>query len=132
MTRPTGSAARSRRWGRILTVAFAAIGLTGPGPRADEVLIDGIAAQVGSEIVLLSDVQELARPVEQRMRAAGVSEDEIRNMHADALERLIEAKLIESVVHRLEMTVEQGFKMIFSAGMAVPESAPTEPSGAGR
>ena len=26
-------------------------------------------------------------------------------------------------VHRLEMTVEEGFKMILSAGMAVPESA---------
>ena len=35
-------------------------------------------------------------------------------------------------VHRLGMTVEEGFKMIFSAGMAVPESAPTESSGADR
>ena len=81
-----------------------AVALAGsPAAHADEVLVDGIAAQVGSEIVLLSDVQELARPVEQRMRAAGVSEEEIRNMHADALERLIEAKLIESVVIRLEL-----------------------------
>ena len=30
-------------------------------------------------------------------------------------------------VHRLDMTVEEGFKMIFSAGMAVPESAEPEP-----
>jgi uncharacterized membrane protein len=30
-------------------------------------------------------------------------------------------------VHRLDMTVEEGFKMIFSAGMAVPESAKPEP-----
>jgi uncharacterized membrane protein len=32
-----------------------------------------------------------------------------------------------SRVHRLEMTVEEGFKMILSAGMAVPESAAVEP-----
>lgn len=30
-------------------------------------------------------------------------------------------------VHRLDMTVEEGFKMIFSAGMAVPESTSAEP-----
>jgi len=31
-----------------------------------------------------------------------------------------------SRVRRLEMSVEEGFKMIFSAGVAVPESAPDE------
>jgi uncharacterized membrane protein len=35
-------------------------------------------------------------------------------------------------VHRLDMSVEEGFKMIFSAGMAVPEPAPSEPSAAER
>ena len=70
---------------------------------AAEVLVDGIAAQVGSQIVLLSDVQELSRPVEERMRAAGLSESEIQSMRGDALERLIESKLIESVVVRLEL-----------------------------
>jgi peptidyl-prolyl cis-trans isomerase SurA len=71
---------------------------------ADEVLLDGIAAQVGNEVVLLSEIQELARPIEQRMRAQGASSAEIANMHAEALERLIEAKLIEGVVQRLELT----------------------------
>ncbi len=33
-----------------------------------------------------------------------------------------------SRVHRLEMTVEEGFKMILSAGMAVPELAAGEPA----
>ena len=32
-------------------------------------------------------------------------------------------------VHRLAMSIEEGFKMIFSAGMAVPESAPGERQG---
>ena len=37
------------------------------------------------------------------MRAAGLSESEIQSMRGDALERLIESKLIESVVVRLEL-----------------------------
>jgi len=103
--------AEARRRGPIfgLAVLAAALLVAPPGAgRAAEVMVDGIAAQVGSEIVLLSEVQELARPIEERMRAAGVSEDEIRSMHADALERLIEAKLIESVVARLELEATEG------------------------
>lgn len=89
--------------------AAACVAIGGLSPAsADEVLVDGIAAQVGSEIVLVSEVQELARPVEERMRAAGASEAEIRSMHGDALERLIEAKLIESVVTRLELEATEG------------------------
>ena len=71
--------------------------------RAEPVLIDGIAAQVGTEIVLISEVQELAKPIEERMRAQGIAESDIRSMYRDALERLIESKLIEGVVKRLEL-----------------------------
>jgi len=90
--------------------ALLAVGLGAPAGEAlaEEVLLDGIAAQVGSQIVLISEVQELARPIEERMRAGGASEAEIRSMHADALERLIEAKLIESVVTRLELDATEG------------------------
>jgi len=76
---------------------------SGPASAAEEVLVDGIAAQVGTEIVLLSEVQALAKPVEDRMRAAGAPENQIQAMHADALERLIESKLVEAVVRRLEL-----------------------------
>ena len=86
----------------------AVLGLPLGGARAEEVLVDGIAAQVGAEIVLLSEVHELARPIEERMRAAGAPEAEIRNMHSDALERLIESKLIETVVSRLELEATEG------------------------
>jgi len=72
-------------------------------PKAEPALIDGIAAQVGTEIVLISEVHELAKPIEDRMRAQGAPETEIRNMYRDALERLIESKLIEGVVKRLEL-----------------------------
>jgi peptidyl-prolyl cis-trans isomerase SurA len=84
----------------------AGLGLLGAplsSPRAEPALIDGIAAQVGTEIVLISEVQELAKPIEDRMRAQGAGESDIRNMYRDALERLIEAKLIEGVVKRLEL-----------------------------
>jgi peptidyl-prolyl cis-trans isomerase SurA len=95
----------------------AATGFAGSA-RADEVLVDGIAAQVGSHIVLISEVQELARPIEERMRAAGASEGEIRSMHADALERLIEARLIETVVTRLELDATEGEVDAAIAGIA--------------
>lgn len=93
------------RLARLMGVVAGLLTMAGGAgvPHAAEVLIDGVAAQVGAEIVLLSEVQELAGPVEERMRAAGVSDAEIQNMHADALERLIEAKLIETVVSRLEL-----------------------------
>ncbi len=90
--------------GRALLVLIAAVSAATGGPAGGaEVLVDGIAAQVGAEIVLLSEVQELARPIEERMRAAGVSQAEIESMRGDALERLIESKLIETVVARLEL-----------------------------
>jgi len=101
----------SRRLLCALMLGFGLLGglLAGPPAHAgEEILVDGIAAQVGSEIVLISEVQELARPVEERMRAGGASEAEIRAMHGDALERLIEAKLIESVVTRLELEATEG------------------------
>lgn len=70
----------------------------------DEVLIDGIAAQVGSDIVLLSQVRSLAAPVEKRMREAGLSDAEILTMRSEALDRLIETKLIEEMVQRMELS----------------------------
>jgi len=110
-----GSSSLRSRVGRLLfwTSLWAvwiaiglALGLLGAPvspARADAALIDGIAAQVGTEIVLISEVQELAKPIEDRMRAQGASEDDVRNMYRDALERLIESKLIEGVVKRLEL-----------------------------
>jgi parvulin-like peptidyl-prolyl isomerase len=76
-------------------------------PRTDEVVVDGIAAQVGSEVVLLSEVRRLAAPFEQQMRAAGLPETEILVMRADALERLIETKLVEEVVRRMQLSATE-------------------------
>lgn len=69
----------------------------------NEMLVEGIAAQVGGGVVLVSEVRRLSAPIEARMRKAGVSEAEIRAMRAEALERLIEQRLIEDVVRRAQL-----------------------------
>lgn len=94
----------------VLTIAASAL-LTSAGSLqpagAAERLTEGIAAQVGSDIVLISEVMELAGPVEERLRQAGAPEQEIAMVRRDALERLIESRLLTSVVDRLELGAER-------------------------
>jgi peptidyl-prolyl cis-trans isomerase SurA len=74
-----------------------------PGRAADQAgLIDGIAAQVDGQIVLVSEVMRAVRPQEEAMRQAGAPELEIARLRADGLERLIEARLVEKVVAESE------------------------------
>ena len=72
-------------------------------PSSSEVLVEGIAAQVGSGVVLVSEVRRLSSPIEARMRKGGAPESEIRKMRAEALERLIEERLIDDIVHRYQL-----------------------------
>jgi peptidyl-prolyl cis-trans isomerase SurA len=67
--------------------------------RGEELLVDGIAAQVGSEIVLVSEVLELVGPVEAEARAQGAAERDVAKLRADALEQLIEQRLLSRVAH---------------------------------
>ncbi len=67
-------------------------------------LIDGIAAQVGSEIVLVSEVEQVAAPIEQKMRQEGAPEAEIERLRATVLDRLIERRLVALVVRRAELS----------------------------
>lgn len=66
-------------------------------------LVDGIAAQVGTRIVLISEVLRSVGPQEAMMREGGAPETEIMKLRAEALEGLIEARLIEGVVSQLEL-----------------------------
>jgi peptidyl-prolyl cis-trans isomerase SurA len=66
-------------------------------------LVDGIAAQVGSEIVLISDVYQIAEPTEKRIRGAGATNEDIAMLRAEVLEQLIERALIQQVVRRAEL-----------------------------
>ena len=70
-------------------------------------LVEGIAAQVGSGVVLVSEVRRIAAPVEARMRKAGAPEAEIFAMRATALDRLIETRLIEDVVKRAQLAASE-------------------------
>ncbi len=88
----------------VITAVLATVFSSMPAPAlAEEILVDGVAAQVGSQIVLASEIEEIARPILERMREAGVSQEEMLQMRKDALERLIESRLIDGVVQQLEL-----------------------------
>ena len=70
-----------------------------------EELIDGIAAQVGSDIVLISEVFHITSPLEETMRSNGVDGAGINQFRAEALERLIEQKLLSQLAERNELEV---------------------------
>jgi peptidyl-prolyl cis-trans isomerase SurA len=73
------------------------------GAASAQEIVDGIAAQVGSEIVLISDVYQIAEPPERRLREQGASNKDIAMLRAEILERMIERALIRQVVRRAEL-----------------------------
>ena len=73
------------------------------GAARAELLLDGIAAQVGSEVVLVSDVHATAGPTAARARAQGATDEEIRQLYVDVLEEMIDRALIQQVVRRAEL-----------------------------
>ncbi|MDH3519820.1 MAG: SurA N-terminal domain-containing protein [Myxococcales bacterium] len=66
-------------------------------------LVDGIAAQVGNSIVLVSEVTHFVAPQEAAMRSAGASESDIAKLRAQGLEHLIESRMIEDLVRQAEL-----------------------------
>jgi peptidyl-prolyl cis-trans isomerase SurA len=70
---------------------------------AEEQIVDGLAAQVGSQIVLVSEVMRMIGPREASLREAGAPASEIHKLRADGLERMIEQRLVEEVVRRGEL-----------------------------
>ena len=104
-------------------------------------LIDAVAAQVGGDVVLLSEVIELSAPIEKRMRDGGARDGDVLVMRSDVLDRLIEQKLVKDVVRRLELnasdeevdaairsiaqdtgiTTRQLLRSVTSHGLSLPE-----------
>ncbi len=74
---------------------------------AEGEFVDGIAAQVGSDIVLASEVDRFAQPIERRMEDAGAGQAEIARMRAEILDRMIERRLIEQAVRRVEIDASE-------------------------
>jgi peptidyl-prolyl cis-trans isomerase SurA len=90
---------------RRALLVMAAITLAGvpSAARATEQLVDGIAAQVGDQVVLISEVMTMVASAEAQMRAQGAPDIEIAKLRADGLERMIEWRLIENVVRQAEL-----------------------------
>lgn len=76
-----------------------------PAPAAQGELVDGIAAQVGTDVVLVSEVTRLSAPLEGKMREQGATDQDIELMRADVLERLIDRKLVQLFAKRAEIQV---------------------------
>ena len=96
----------------LVTVIAALMLLSTAGFRPSSALaaerqVEAIVAQVGNDVILLSEVIELSAPVEERMRQAGAPPSEIVRIRKDALERLIETRLVSSVVERLELGADR-------------------------
>jgi len=88
---------------RLLHSSLACLWLLAWSAHAEEELVDGIAAQVGTDIVLVSEVVDLVAPNERRLRAAGAPEAEIAKLRANGLETMIERRLVEKVVRELDL-----------------------------
>ncbi len=92
---------RQMRQGWLAALVGALV--VGTPAAATEQLADGIAAQVGSDVVLVSEVMHVARPTETQLKAAGAPAAEIAKVRANALEQLIETRLLARVVKQSEL-----------------------------
>ncbi len=99
---------KTRVFGRFgVHAAVVALGLSAaPAETRAADLLDGIAAQVGTEVVLISEVNRIAEPIERRMRAGGVQEQEIADMKSEVLDSLIENRLLDLTAQRAEVEAE--------------------------
>ena len=88
---------------RFVLLLSLACGLLACPALADEVLVDGIAAQVGTDIVLVSEVLRIVEPSEREMRRQGLPENQIAKLRAEGLETMIEWRLIEKMVRNADL-----------------------------
>lgn len=106
--RPCSRPVRPRSALIVLPALLALLGALAPAPGAlaqPQQLIDGIAAQVGGEVVLISDVMNAAAPHEAQARRAGADEQVIAGIRGQVLEREIERALIRQFAQRSEIEV---------------------------
>jgi parvulin-like peptidyl-prolyl isomerase len=98
-----------------LTLAVGAVFI---GSASAREIIDGVAAQVGGEVVLVSEVEEMAKPMDKRMLDQGAGQGDLLVMRSEVLERLIEQKLLSDMVRRLELNVSDEEVSTAIAGIA--------------
>jgi peptidyl-prolyl cis-trans isomerase SurA len=92
---------RIARLAAFSALLLSAVQITAQEP--DKELVDGIAAQVGKRVVLVSEVMRFIAPQEAKMRAAGAPESEIAKLRAQALEAMIESRLVEEMVEKADL-----------------------------
>ena len=66
--------------------------------------VEGVAAQGGGEIVLLSEVQKMAAPIALKLLEQGGTIEDLVKTHEQALDRLIEQALIRQVIRQAELS----------------------------
>ncbi len=88
---------------RSALLALAAALAAAAPAAAEPEIVDGIAAQVDGRIVLVSEVMRSVGEREAAMREQGAPDSAIAKLRADALERLIESRLIEGMVEKAEL-----------------------------
>lgn len=76
-------------------------------PMKAEVLVEGIAAQVGTDIVLASEVLQAAAEPTALARREGATSGDISRIRAEILDRMIERALIQQVVERAELQASE-------------------------
>lgn len=95
-------------------------------PAQEEEMVDGIAAQVGSRVVLVSEVMQSVSPQEIALREMGAPEQRIAALRADGLERMIEARLIDEMVKRTELYASEEEVDAAIEGIAAENGITTE------
>lgn len=88
---------------RILETSLIVLLMAGINPASAEEVVDGIAAQVGSDVVLLSEVYSLAAPTAKKIRSQGGGAMDLVRVHEEALDRLIDKALVRQVVEKAEL-----------------------------
>jgi peptidyl-prolyl cis-trans isomerase SurA len=111
---------------RIIPWITAGVLLAASPASPDEILVDGIAAKVGEDVVLFSQVIAMVADGEKQMRAGGAPETQIAMLRAQGLERMIEDKLIRNEVRRMELyasddEIDETIAMIASDNGLTPE-----------
>lgn len=90
--------------------AFIALAIALASPPAVAEVVDAVAATVGSEVILMSEVMEDVAPLAQQLRQDATSESEfnseIRKAVSDALDQAIEMKILYRQAQLAGMQIE--------------------------
>lgn len=88
----------------VLGFAVASLLVSSAGTaRAGEELVDGIAAQVGGDVVLMSEVEQMIAPLEPQARAQGATDQDLAGLRGELLDRLVERRMIGIAAKRMEL-----------------------------